>query len=1112
MRILHLVGRALPLLGALTLTRGSPVLADATPLEAVGRTLQPRATTEVRLVREVVEADIGARLHVVSADFWLRNEGPATSLDVGFPLDPDQPPQHLRAYLVDETGSPGGEFAVTIRPAWFTWRVRFAAGEDVHLRVTYDQVRPDKPWCSHLFRYILRTGAAWKGPIGHATIRVRLPGHHHCRPIWAVPAGYRFDGSIVSWELSDFEPDFDVALRWEGPNPAWAYPILYTTQRALPDSLGDPFPKELRALATPVPEALVVERRGDRAVLRQGKTTLEVRANERRAVLNRKVLEMPAPARFDCDGVDLPVGILHDLGWVQARYLPGIEVLVVSSRGINLDAAADGGLTRFHRTPRLETPAEYRTRIAELERSGAETPEGRFELAELRYYSGDVDGARESYARCADEADGGEPAARARFWEAQCLAHRDGYAAAVAALENAFAAPDPDLADAARLQAAAWLIEYPDRYALPDGQDRFARARELAGAVWKKDSPADTVVQAGLLLFRCEEAAGSAERAEEAFRACVRRFPNHDGPAHLLKDRQRVLYSASETRRREALRLLVKCLPGRPETRAALLDHLRRGNLIRNDGRYPRAWERDAALPRVWVRIVLAATRGSDADSRWFREWGALWLAGKLTPEDDLTEYVRSARAWRSQLADPDAFWRAESRQDRLFADILARGDLPAARRLVALAGPGAWSWREQLAAAEGRPDESLALLQQMLHSYQPIDADDWQSIQERHARVVEVLAQAGRVSEALQWFGELHAHARATERRHEAYSFPSAIYRAGGRALLAEDPGSPRGQVMAVLAGLPSYYGGPGADLDGMAARLERLAARYPDEPLAWAGLARTYGGLRYRDHFEYRAIRGRLDNGSLAAEAMQAAEREVVTRNERWLRRMDQCVHRALALEPGCPEVAALIRHPGMVEPGEGRMVIGWLEECLRGCPEDARFRYHLALYYEREGGDPARARAHREVLLKTLRAALDSGVSVLCPEEDDLWLLAEQYKALGREPDLEIVRERMRRVPPKEPETPAEIARAIAWRELSVFYPDPSWTANGMGRPGDFFLQLGQLYERAGRRRDAARAYRLGLVCGKGKREELEAALRALEAGDAHDGPNGTPGRSL
>jgi len=1076
--------------------------ADATPFEAVGQTMQPRTATEVRLAREMVEAEVKPERIAVTADFWLRNEGPATTLDVGFPCGTEQPPHDLRVWEGNK------ELPVTVRPAWFVWPMAFATEEEKRLRVTYWQRRTWRPWTSRLFRYILHTGAAWKGPIGQATIRVHFSQVPRVEPLWAVPSSYQFDGKTVTWELTNFEPDFDLALRWKERLS------IVRTDRPIPQGEEADLPEDLENLPVRVPERVTVERRGEKAKLRLDEEgiSVEVRDGQRQAVVDGTPWELRAAPRMDETGVQVPLRLLRALGWVHARYFPAGEMLLITTWGVNADRAAEAPLAGWHRAPRSGTLDEYRRRIHRLERAWRKTPERLFELGELRYYLGDVDGAGPSFAACARRAGTGPLADLARFWEAQCLAHRDDYRAAVAALEQVVdSTTDANLAQAARVQAATWLLDHEDLYLLPPGQDRTGRARQLAEEVWAagpvrsqarngEECPPLTrpsvplrglLPAAGMLLVRCDELQGQLKQAMERLRASVERFPDDPQLFGFLIE----WWRGHEDRKvREAgLDLLTQHFPDRPQTQEAVLTYLEQ---TRPPGKTD---PRDAdwsTRTRRWVERTLEAATGEEAETLRFRRWARKWLGQGISPLEELDLRQREARAIPDQHQAAQVY-------DSLLNELLSHRDFVQARGLIrevqARWPEGSYwtrSWQKDVAVAEGRVDEALAGLQQLLRHDVPAQISAQQRSDTWHAETVELLVQSGRVGAAVQWFRELHASARETERRYfPEYHIPPAVYRAGGHALLAEDGKNPAGHILATLAELPEFDFCTGT-VPALIPRLEKLTVRYPREYLAWFGLGEAYRLLYSKNHPHYVDLQQAYAERLRAGRPLPSRDQAFVDRFERWRKGLVDCWSRALALNPDSPEVLArsfdlLKRHGGeKVDRDLQAAAAQWVEEYLRQHPEEVQGWWALVWFKNRSAGKAEEMdslRACREALLRTAGWALNRGQAALSPLWDDVDLLAQQYRELGREPELWMVREWVaQQVGTKEPQTPEEVTAAIARLEPQVLYGSVSTSEA---------LKLGRLYERAGRFQEAARAYRLGLVRGMGDKKDLRRALEAL-----------------
>ena len=64
------------------------------------------------------------------------------------------------------------------------------------------------------FDYVLKTGASWHGPIGHARIVCDLGSIANYGPINFLPVGGRRKGRTITWDLYDFKPKEDVWIGW----------------------------------------------------------------------------------------------------------------------------------------------------------------------------------------------------------------------------------------------------------------------------------------------------------------------------------------------------------------------------------------------------------------------------------------------------------------------------------------------------------------------------------------------------------------------------------------------------------------------------------------------------------------------------------------------------------------------------------------------------------------------------------------------------------------------------------------------------------------------------------------------------------------------------------
>ncbi|MDQ7794521.1 MAG: hypothetical protein RDU89_08940 [bacterium] len=225
----------LPLLLSLLLLP-LPAHANDASVGRIGETIRPIQDTQIQMMAEEVRVHVTRERTYVEATFTFRNTEFATTVlmgfpehqleDEGFPGDP-----HLRDFrtwvdgvstpakrepgLVPKvTGSDDSGSLLRERdfPAWHTWEVPFAAGQTREVRNTY--------WCHPTFRsngevgtgYILVTGATWYGKIDRATVTFEFDGILPYQLSTVSPGDYRFEGTSLVWEWTDFEPVEDIRL------------------------------------------------------------------------------------------------------------------------------------------------------------------------------------------------------------------------------------------------------------------------------------------------------------------------------------------------------------------------------------------------------------------------------------------------------------------------------------------------------------------------------------------------------------------------------------------------------------------------------------------------------------------------------------------------------------------------------------------------------------------------------------------------------------------------------------------------------------------------------------------------------------------------------------
>jgi len=273
--------------------------ADGTYVKEGGGTVVPLPNGEVRLVDETIDIAVERDgllapddTLTVTVTYRFRHlTDRKVALSMGFPVGWDTREQYAQAedYLDRERRCPVSDFAATVdgapaavrpkpprvpplRPLaepweleeaqrregvpdpfgalqYFVWRVSFGPRQE---RTVVNRFRYDASagvyWDENLFRYVLRSGAAWAGVIERATVRLRLgdrgclrtEGPDSCIAGLDELAGFRHDpfefaaelppgitpagGRLVAaadrtlevvWELAHLDPEEDIAFGYE---------------------------------------------------------------------------------------------------------------------------------------------------------------------------------------------------------------------------------------------------------------------------------------------------------------------------------------------------------------------------------------------------------------------------------------------------------------------------------------------------------------------------------------------------------------------------------------------------------------------------------------------------------------------------------------------------------------------------------------------------------------------------------------------------------------------------------------------------------------------------------------------------------------------------------
>ncbi|WP_010245971.1 DUF4424 family protein [Acetivibrio cellulolyticus] len=205
---------------------------------SVGRTpdgVYPMEDTDIVMESEDIRVDVEKGF--VECNFIFKNTGEEKDVLMGFPAKMENDGDNTsedNLYLKDfKTFSGGSEISVKtdkgVKPkdlkdsstpyysAWYTFSVHFESGEKKNIRNTYNVNFTSYSNGEVHAGYILKTGAFWKDPIGYAKVTFDLGNIEPYRIINIYPYSMRFNGkNTLVWERSDFEPDFDLAVKYHG--------------------------------------------------------------------------------------------------------------------------------------------------------------------------------------------------------------------------------------------------------------------------------------------------------------------------------------------------------------------------------------------------------------------------------------------------------------------------------------------------------------------------------------------------------------------------------------------------------------------------------------------------------------------------------------------------------------------------------------------------------------------------------------------------------------------------------------------------------------------------------------------------------------------------------
>ena len=194
------------------------------PLRQIGKTVLPTKDVEVQMISEKVEISIDYDIASIVCTFVLRNLGKPGTIEVGFPFGKHEGDvSNFRVGIANSKVKPSvkvKESRDPEYPRWQTFKIQFAAtGEEVKVYNSYSArlhpaVPAGFPYSDLVFRYVLKTGAFWSGPIENAKVIVHFKNVEPDQCTEVSPSNYTWNGSTLMWAFKDFEPIEDIEIRF----------------------------------------------------------------------------------------------------------------------------------------------------------------------------------------------------------------------------------------------------------------------------------------------------------------------------------------------------------------------------------------------------------------------------------------------------------------------------------------------------------------------------------------------------------------------------------------------------------------------------------------------------------------------------------------------------------------------------------------------------------------------------------------------------------------------------------------------------------------------------------------------------------------------------------
>lgn len=194
--------------------------------------------TQVELVNEDLRIDLYKDHAAVTVEYLFRNTGSDVLVRAGFPDILFSKRNQIEDYRIEVDGAAlahkhiiGKEITSIplpdnaaemneesgdgkLRMSWFVSEVPFKQSEEKKVKITcrspyqmsFGGFSDDSDYDPETFRYLISTGATWKGPIQRGTITITVNSGDPDR-ITVQPAGrFKRAGNVITWTFENYEP------------------------------------------------------------------------------------------------------------------------------------------------------------------------------------------------------------------------------------------------------------------------------------------------------------------------------------------------------------------------------------------------------------------------------------------------------------------------------------------------------------------------------------------------------------------------------------------------------------------------------------------------------------------------------------------------------------------------------------------------------------------------------------------------------------------------------------------------------------------------------------------------------------------------------------------